>query len=240
MDQQEEKEVVSIVEKMNDDFVTKLNDQDTKQKIGMYMAFIMEFYRVLMGSFLILFVPQKCNDDICGLFENVATGKPVVDTAFSMNVILFAIYLVMYHAELTRENKMINYLHVNPELPRDNDSVGEVLVQLPEVKKNSILFWDKRYQTIGRVGMVGFIINLGLSGYVVFTHYLDNKTITVFLTNALFMGLKLNDVKSITETDINVFLSAYLTRRVQYNDVDPDKKMLDSDNEILLEEKNTV
>jgi len=88
--------------------------------------------------------------------------------------------------------------------------------------------------------MVGFIINLGLSGYVVFTHYLDNKTITVFLTNALFMGLKLNDVKTITETDINVFLSAYLTRRVQYNDVDPDKKMLDSDSEILLEEKNTV
>jgi len=74
----------------------------------------------------------------------------------------------------------------------------------------------------------------------VFTHYLDNKTITVFLTNALFMGLKLNDVKTITETDINVFLSAYLTKRVQYNDVDPDKKMLDSDTTILIEEKNIV
>ena len=232
MDQQKEENVDSMVE--------KLNDQDTKQKIGMYMAFIMEFYRVLMGSFLILFVPQKCNDEICGLFENVATGKPVVDTAFSMNVILFALYLAMYHAELTRENKMINYLHVNPELPRDNESVGEVLVQLPEAKKNSILFWDKRYQTIGRVGIIGFIVNLGFSGYVIFTHYLDNKTVTVFLTNALFMGLKLNDVKTITETDINVFLSAYLTRKVQYNDVDPDKKILESDKEILLTEINTV
>ena len=37
------------------------------------------------------------------------------------------------------------------------------------------------------------------------------------------MGLKLIDVKNITETDINVFLSAYLTRKIQYNDVDPDK-----------------
>ena len=36
-----------------------LNQQDNKQKIGMYIAFIMEFYRVLMGSFLMLFVPQK-------------------------------------------------------------------------------------------------------------------------------------------------------------------------------------
>ena len=94
MDQQEEKTVVSIVEKINDDFVSNLNDQDTKQKISMYMAFIMEFYRVLMGSFLILFVPQKCNDEICGLFENVATGKPIVDTAFSMNVILFTLYFL--------------------------------------------------------------------------------------------------------------------------------------------------
>ena len=39
------------------------------------------------------------------------------------------------------------------------------------------------------------------------------------------MGLKLNDVKTITETEKNVFLSAYLMRKVQYNDVDPDKKI---------------
>ena len=230
MDQPKEN-VVSIMD--------KLNDQDTKQKIGMYTAFIMEFYRVLMGSFLIVFVPQKCNDDICGLFENVATGKPVVDTAFSINILLFTIYLAMYYAELTRENKMINYLHVNPELPRDNESVGEILVKLPEEKKNAILFWDKRYQTIGRVGIVGFVINLGLSGYVIFTHYLDNKTVTVFLTNALFMGLKLVDVKNITETDINVFLSAYLTRKIQYNDVDPDK-MIENVSVESKEETNTV
>ena len=79
------------------------------------------------------------------------------------------------------------------------------------------------YQTSGRVATLGFVINLGLSGYVVFTHYLDNKTVTVFLTNALFMGMKLYDIKSITETDKNIFLSAYLTRKIQYNDVDPDK-----------------
>ena len=95
----------------------------------------------------------------------------------------------MYYAELTR-NKMINYLHVNPELPKDNESVGEILVKLPEEKKNAILFWDKRYQTI-RVGIVGFVINLGLSGYVIFTHYLDNKTVTVFNERSVY-GFKIN------------------------------------------------
>ena len=212
------------------DSVTELaavfNEQDNKQKISMYTSFIMEFYRVLMGSFLIVFVPQKCNDDICGLFENVVTTNPIANGAFSMNILLFIIYSALYYIELKRENKLINYLHVNPERPRDNESVGNALVDLHEDKRNKILLWDKRYQTIGRIGIVGFVINLGLSGYFIFTHYLDNKTATVFLTNALFMGLKLNDIKSVTETDTNIFLSAYLMRKVQYNDVDPDKKML--------------
>ena len=187
------------------------------------MAFIMEFYRVLMGSFLLVFVPQKCGEDICGLFENVIVDKPWIDTAFSFNVITFGIFLMMYGAELIRENSMINYLHVNPELARDNESVGEALVKLPREKKDFILQWDKRYQTLGRISVVIFIVNLGFSGYAVFSHYLDNKTLTVFLTNALFMALKLSDTKTITETEENVFLSAYLTRKIQYNDVDPDK-----------------
>ena len=212
--------------------MSSLNEQDNKQKIGIYFAFIMEFYRVLMGSFLILFVPQKCDNEICGLFENVITGNPVIDTAFAINIAVFSLFMAMYYTELTRENKMINYLHVNPGLPRDNEAVGEALVNLPERKKESILLWDKRYQSAGRIATVGFIVNLGLSGYVIFLNYLDNKTVTVFLTNALFMGLKLNDVNTVTETDINIFLSAYLTRKIQYNDVDPDKKLLVTDNSV--------
>ena len=132
MDQETENSVKSIM--------SSLNQQDNKQKIGMYFAFIMEFYRVLMGSFLILFVPQKCDNEICGLFENVITGNPVIDTAFSVNIAVFSLFMAMYYAELIRENKMINYLHVNPELPRDNEAVGEALVNLPERKKESIFF----------------------------------------------------------------------------------------------------
>lgn len=216
---------ISIMSEKAEDasFMSQFNDQDFKQKVGMYVAFIMEFYRVLMGSFLLVFVPQKCGEDICGLFENVIVDKPLIDTAFSFNVITFGIFLMMYSAELIRENSMINYLHVNPELARDNESVGEVLVKLPKEKRDFILHWDKHYQTFGRIAIVSFIINLGFSGYAVFTHYLDNKTVTVFLTNALFMALKLMDTKTITETEENIFLSAYLTRKIQYNDVDPDK-----------------
>ena len=52
---------------------------------------------------------------------------------------------------------------------------------------------------------------------------LDGKTGTVFLTNVLFMGSKLGNMYSIISTEKNIFYSAYLMRKVQYNDVDPDK-----------------
>ena len=150
------------MEKRESVLMEKMNDQDFKQKVGMYLAFIMEFYRVLMGSFLLIFVPQKCGDEMCGMFENVATGKPLIDTAFGINVVTFGLFLAMYYAELTRENSMINYLHVNPELPRDNEAVGEVLIKLPAHKKLYILDWDKKYQTLGRIAIGSFLINLGL------------------------------------------------------------------------------
>ena len=204
-------------------FNETISDQDFKQKISMYVSFITEFYRALMGSFLILFVPQKCGDHICALTDNINTGADLKGSALSFNVIVFVLFLHMYFAELTRETKMIDYLHINPELPRDNDAVGEALVRLPEEKRNSIWFWDKYYARSGQIAMIGYLINMVLSGVVIFDNYLDDKTLTVFITNGLFMALKLNDTQTTTATDKNIFLSAYLTRRIQYNDVDPDK-----------------
>ena len=38
------------------DLKAHMSDQDFKQKLSMYIAFGMEFYRVIMGSFIVLFV----------------------------------------------------------------------------------------------------------------------------------------------------------------------------------------
>ena len=200
------------------------SDQDFKQKVNMYISFITEVQRALMGSFLILFVPQKCGDHICGMGDNISTGNNLIDSAFGFNIIVCTLILHMYYAEIRRETKMIDYLHINPELPRDNDAVGDALVKLPEHNRDAIWWWDNYYKRSGQVAMLGYIVNMVLSGIVILKdHYLDDKTLTVFITNGLFMGLKLIDTQTITATDKNIFLSAYLTRRIQYNDVDPDK-----------------
>ena len=70
------------------------------------------------------------------------------------------------------------------------------------------------YLTLGCFGA-----NVGLSSYVIFSNYLNDKTITVLLTNILFMGSKLNDVFAIVNTEKNIFYSAYLKRKMQFNDV---------------------
>ena len=199
-----------------------LGEQDNKQKINISIACVLEVYRVVMGSFLLLFVPQKCGDNLCGLTENITTND-LSTTCFSINVITFVCSMIMYMFEVKREVTMINYLHVNDDVPTDNDEVGKVLVKLPEKKKDQILALDKIYQKMSYITFLLFLINSALSGVVIYDNYLDNKTLTVFITNVLFMAGKLGDVYAITNTEENIFYSAYLKHRVQYNDVDPDQ-----------------
>jgi hypothetical protein len=231
--------VIEQPSSMYDQMNTTMSDQDFKQKTGVYSSLIMELYRVLMGSFLILFVPQKCGDNLCGITEQIGSGVLLNDVAFGVNIFTFTLFICMYYTEVRRETTMIEYLHVNKELPSDAEAVGEALTRLSENKRQAILNWDHYYQYAGLAAGCGFIVNSGLSSAVIFDHYLDNKTLTVFITNLVFMALKLSETYTITNTKENIFLSAYLQNRVQYNDVDPDK-ILPEEDKILPEEDKTL
>ena len=58
---------------------------------------------------------------------------------------------------------------------------------------------------------------------VVYKYYLDDKTTTTFITSFLFVIQKLQQVYVTLKTEKNVFYSAYLNSKVQYNDLDKDK-----------------
>ena len=83
--------------------------------------------------------------------------------------------------------------------------------------------YDNYYLNSGYLALSAFVVNAGISGYVVFVNYLDDKTLTVYLTNILFMALKVKETYDIVNTKKNVFYSAYLTDRIQFNNVDEDK-----------------
>lgn len=207
-------------------YVSNMQDQDFQQRSGVAITVILELYRVLIASFLILFVPQTCGDHICSISENAQTGSdPLYNAGFTFNCITLAAFLTMYFAEVKREGKLIAYLDVNSKCMTDNDSVGLVLERLPIERKDTILFYDKFYQKSGYVALACFIVNTILSGFVVYKYYLDDKTTSTFITSVLFMITKMGDVYSTVTTDRNIFYSAYLKGKVQYNDLDANKDL---------------
>lgn len=220
--QEKRKSIVDIIRE-------KQNDQDFNQKMNVFTTLILEIYRVLMGAFLVAFVPQKCGNDICSLSQNISRNDAVSQTAVGLNAFTMLSFLILYFVEVKRENKLITYLEVNRFTPVDNESVGTALENLATDKKQQIWNYDGYYQKAGYLSTFAFVINAGLSSYVVYSHYLDNKTVTVYLTNLLFMGLKVVDVFSTVNTKKNIFYSAYLKNKVQFNDVDPDK-LIDNSN----------
>ena len=200
-----------------------LSNQDLIQKFSIVPTIAFETYKVMISSFLILFVPQKCGDHICKLNENLVFDNDLYNTGIVLNFITMFSFLLFYFIEVKRENRLISYLEVNPKLPSDNDSVGKVLELLPNNKKVLILSLDKYYQRMGCFILFIFILNSFVSGFVVYEFYLDNQTTTTFVTNLLFMVTKITDIYATVNTSENVFYSAYLKGKVQYNDVDPDK-----------------
>ena len=201
----------------------KVTKQDTNQRLNVTILVTLEFYRVLVSSLLILFVPQKCQEHVCTLSENMETESKLYTAGLAINFITLAVFLTMYALEVKRENRLITYLEVNKSNPTDNESVGRAILRLPEEKRNSILHLDKYYQQSAYVAMVVFTLNAIVSGLVVYEYSLGNQTTTTIITNILFMVMKLADVYVTVNTDKNIFYSAYLKGKIQFNDVDSDK-----------------
>ena len=225
----------SIIKKRNifyeikDTIKDKMEDQDFNQKVAVSISVILELYRVLVSSFLVLFVPQKCGDHVCSLSENMVLENHLYSAGLVFNFITMASFLAMYTFEIKRENRLITYLEVNKSVPSDNNSVGIALEKLPQEKRDSIWQLDKYYMYSGRASILMFIVNTILSGFVVYEYYLDSQTTSTYITNILFMVTKLADVYANVNTEKNVFYSAYMKGKIQYNDVDPNKLVSSSE-----------
>ena len=204
--------------------IAKVSNQDFTQKLNSSITSVLELYRVLMGSMLLMFVPQKCGDRSCGSTELMFTDAGAAYNAnYVINFFTIASFLLLYVFEFRREHKMIDYLDVNPKFASDNTSVGNALMLLPENRRNIILSLDHNYQRATYLSMFFFILNTIFSGCSVYDRYLDSKTSSVFFTNIIFLATKLIDAHGLANTETNIFYSAYLKNRVQYNYVDPDK-----------------
>jgi len=199
----------------------KINSQDFLQRIYMIINVSVEIYRILVSSLLILFVPQNCTGHLCSIGENLILDSLLYNVAISFNFATLFIFLVLYRFEIAREDKMIKYLEVNPQNPRDNKSLQVIFEKIPFQYRNKIYKLDYYYQKITYLCILTFIINTILSGRIIYEYSLGNQTSTTFITNILFMISKVSDCYYVANTDNSIFYSAYLREHVQFNDIDP-------------------
>jgi hypothetical protein len=174
-----------------------MNDQDTSQKLTVATTVVLEMYRVMVSSLLVLFVPQKCDDHVCSMSENMVWMDSLYNSGLVVNFITMFSFIIMYYYELKRENKLITYLEVNKSVASDNETVGRVLENLSVEKKENILYFDKAYQKTGYFMLLMFAFNTILSGFVVYEYYLDNQTTSTYITNILFMITNLTNKSGI-------------------------------------------
>jgi hypothetical protein len=200
-------------------------DQDTLQRLSVGVQVLLEMYRVITSSLLILFVPQICVDHICTTTENLVWETNTYNTALCFNFISMAFLVNMYYMELVRENRLIKYLAVNPEFANNNEMVGKQLELLPVNKQNKIFSINRYYRLSSYAALSIYVLNVMLSAAAVNKYYAGSQTVSTFVTYVLFMATKFGSVYSLVSTDKNIFYSAYLIGKVQYNDVDDDNKI---------------
>jgi hypothetical protein len=207
----------------------KFNNQETYQRYQAISNVLIELFRVITSSLMILFVPQKCGSNICSLQQIITNDTNIKFCGLVINYITLFSFIILYCIEVWRENRLIKYLDVNPNMPTDSEYITTIMNILPQEKKEKILKSNKYYTIITYITIFFYIINVIISGIVINKAYLSNQTYATFITYVIFMITKLTNSYTVVNTgDENIFYSAYLKVNVQFNDIDRNyKKIID-------------
>lgn len=208
--------------------IEKINNQEFYQRYQAITSILIELFRVITSSLLIVFVPQKCEDHICTLSETILFDLDLKGVGLTINIVTLCAFVLMYIIEIWRENRLIKYLDVNPNMPNDSEYIANIMDILPHDKKEKILNGNLYYMYICYITILIYIVNAIISGIIINRAYLSNQTYATFITYVIFMITKLTNSFSVVHTDDNVFYSAYLKTNVQFNDIDRNyKKVID-------------
>lgn len=194
---------------------------DNKQRIIMIFTFFIEFYRIIMGTFLVIFVPQLCDDHMCSITDNLFRTNVLHLIALIFNFITFIYLIYFYKIELFRENYCIKYLDIDPKKP--NNYLQTEIQQYPDIK-NIIIKLNKQYYNTVQNSNILLTINFILSSITISFNYVGINTFASILTFLLLVTTKLYNASIISKKSINKtrMYSAYLKTSKTFNVIDFD------------------
>ena len=195
-------------------------DPDTHQRVRVFFLFLLEAYKVAMGSFLCIFVPHGCNNEKdCSILDTLRPQDGYETVTLTANGVTFAAICLLYVIELRRENFFIRYFDIDHDVPDTN--LGTVIT--PELKTR-LLTWNNLYWKAAATSTALVGSNIALSSVYLARHYRDTSTITTILSFSILVLMKLWRSFSMARHDRKMTFarSAYMTEYTSFNTLDPD------------------
>jgi hypothetical protein len=197
---------------------------DTKQRVKTSMTFCLEFYKILMGTFLITFVPQKCGDHVCSLQENIYNTEFYHYMGNISNLVTFVVVLGFYILEMKRENWSITYLDIDPNKP--NNNLDTEIERYPKIKKK-MLNLNKMYLNMVYTCIIFLAINFVFSGISIGYNFIGTNTFTSLFSFLLLIASKFGSAVEIGNKSVKEerAFSAYMKIAKTYNTIDKDHRL---------------
>jgi hypothetical protein len=210
--------------------------QNTHQRLLITLFLGLDAYRILIGSFFSIFVPQECPDfkhtltvngtetamtyHTCTLADNVSDLTNYNSAVIAFNALTATLMTVAFIFEVRRENWMIKHLDVDPAKPDIN-----LATEIQEYDKLRASFSSKNlsYRRIFFAVGAANTINIVMSAVLMAQYFDGLKTITTFATNALLIVLRVVKSVQISRQESKA-LSIYMSEPVNFNTIDPKYK----------------
>lgn len=197
-------------------------DVDNKERIKVCILFLLQSYKVIMGSMLLLFVPRQCGDTVCTVQQNLVTDDTLNKAALGFNYASIAFFLLTYIIELRRENFCVHNFDIDHDVGDNNLAI--ILKDKPTLLK-SLHYHNKLYNNITKATFFVYLINFILSNIVL---YNDETFWTIGLapysSYIILILMKLYNCYYISSHSIDndKALSAYMTEFSSFNVIDYD------------------
>lgn len=194
---------------------------DNSQRLTTGISFILEFYKVLMGTCLLLFVPQDCNGTVCSLHDNLTNDDTLHIAAKSFNLITFLSIMYYYYIELRRENWSITYLDIDHNKTHNN--LDNEIESYPDFKL-ALHMINKKFLKAIRLSSILVVINFAISFAAIQQISLTQSGINAFISFILLIGMKMKHSHFIASKSVKKerVYSAYMKLPQIYNTIDQD------------------
>ena len=226
-------------------------DQDLKERLKIGALWLFQSYKVIMGSLLLLFVPQKCEElveysgssdgeyesAICSVSDNLNKKDDLFhDITLGFNFLCVGLFLITYIVELRRENWCVKNLDINHDFP--DNHLDDIIDQKPELKME-LRKKNARYFKITAVTSSAYMINLLLSSIIIYNNYVGIQAVTSYTSYVALILLKIYNSLFISYTSLHndKALSGYITEFSSFNVFDEDLIVQDDPKEEKLEKQ---